>query len=109
MLAKMRSILCIVWVSLLGLQAQGLVWTGNTNARKLLRNFVRPNAPDEGSPMGAEPSGMYARKTQSPVVWLNLLKAQVPKKINTWQIMAYKDEAQQQIGIMQDVLDDNEI
>ena len=32
-------------------------------------DFVRPNAPDEGSPMGAEPSGMYARKTQSPVVW----------------------------------------
>merc|ERR1712183_656243 len=44
-----------------------------------IQEMARPSAPDEAAPTGAEPVGSFQRKTQSPLVWLNLHKSELPK------------------------------
>merc|ERR1712107_50460 len=56
-------------------------WAGMNKVRELLREILRPNPPNEDFPaplIGAEPVGVYERKTQAPVVWLNLRKSKFP-------------------------------
>merc|ERR1739845_202475 len=68
--------------------------------RQLVRGLARPNAPDEVPPwyLGAEPVGDYQRRTQSPVVWLNLRKAKSPQKVATWHNVGYETEAKQRLA-----------
>ena len=35
----------------------------------VLTDLIRPSAPNEVAPFGAEPVGMFERKTQSPMTW----------------------------------------
>ena len=38
----------------------------------LVTELIRPSAPIEVAPLGAEPVGTFERKTQSPMTWCSL-------------------------------------
>merc|ERR1712187_868941 len=73
---------------------------GANQIQDKIRELVRPSPPDQGAPMGSEPVGDYQRKTQSPLVWLNLHKASFPQTAPAWYNLAYVEEAKQRLGEM---------
>jgi len=72
------------------------------DTRSTVRDFLRPAA-NGGFATGAEPSGMYERKTQAPLVWLNMHKSKAPARQHAWFNMPFKQEAQQAIGALKAV------
>merc|ERR1719330_41669 len=89
----------LVFVSLC-VQSHSLHWTGRGSSKaRALHDLIRPSVPDEGLPLGAEPAGMYERKTQSPIVWLQLEKS-LPDAISSWHHVSYKQDAEQQLGMI---------
>merc|ERR1719203_2359611 len=82
-------------------QAVGLQVPKFRRGLSIVEDLVRPAAPQEGLPLGAEPAGLYERKTQSPVIWLNLRKSEFPHQVPSWFNAAYGDEAQQTLGAYQ--------
>jgi hypothetical protein len=66
----------------------------------MLRGFVRPEEPDKIIATGSEPLDEYQRKTQSPLIWLNLRKIKLPRITPTWYNQEYAQEAKQLLGQM---------
>merc|ERR1719336_3168273 len=103
----MQSLLSLAYFALLCFQTHSLQWTGvrrpGKSPRGGLSDLARPSAPNGGLPLGAEPVGMYERKTQSPMVWLNLEKV-LPDAALSWHHVSYQEEAEQRLGMLQDLV-----
>jgi len=88
--------LCTLLLCVLGHSVQA---PGVADTRHTLRELLRPAAGSERA-VGTEPVGMYQRKTQAPVVWLNLHKTKLPAS----ERLDYSEEAKQQLGMMGELL-----
>merc|ERR1719491_1437771 len=87
----MRMCLCMSLLALLCMQTHSLQWVNMQQGRNVARDLARPGAVDEGTLLGAEPVGMYQRKTQAPLVWINLHKSKFPSNLASWHAMGYKE------------------
>lgn len=70
------------------------------------RDDVRPKAVAFGLAPGSEPGGLYERRTQSPLVWLNLLKSQFPETGKLWSDTSYEADAAQTLGKLKQEIED---
>merc|ERR1712178_348575 len=98
MVARVLPVLLLTCMS-----GEAAGWAGMSKVRELIRDIVRPNPPDEDYPaplLGAEPVGVYQRKTQAPVVWLNLRKSRLPMSGRAWYNAPYQQDAKQRLGVL---------
>mmetsp|Transcript_50802 Transcript_50802/g.159822 ORF Transcript_50802/g.159822 Transcript_50802/m.159822 type:complete len:109 (-) Transcript_50802:117-443(-) len=63
-----------------------------------LRDFARPGEARSTVPVGAEPAGLYERRTQSPIVWLVAQKSVIPPRVPTWYNAPYAQDAFEDLG-----------
>merc|ERR1712039_194345 len=83
--------------------SEAVAWAGMTKVRELIRDIIRPNPADESYPtplLGSEPYGMFQRKTQAPVVWLNLRKTRLPYARRAWYSAPYMEDAKERLGVL---------
>lgn len=65
----------------------------------MIRDLARPDTPDKII-ADSEPLDEYQRKTQSPLIWLNMRKTKFPRIAQTWSNFGYTEEAKQRLGQM---------
>lgn len=82
--------------------AVGFLGTKKVAEGSAPRDAARPTASGSGLATGSEPVGLYQRKTQSPLVWLNLLKRSLPGS----EAMPYEVEAAQYQGKLEKEIHD---
>lgn len=101
--SMMRVLLCLLAFTFNPLVDSRSVPAGE-RMRSKLREFVRPDEPDFSSvaepPGSVDPPNLYQRKTQSPVIWLNLRKTKFPAIQPSWYNQPYAQEAKQLLGQM---------
>ena len=90
----MRFVLCVVIAVI-----HGIASVGAAMPRELIRDLMRPSAlgNDAAAPLGTEPTGMYERKTQAPIVWLDLHKSRFPHHPKTWYEASYERDAKENL------------
>lgn len=69
------------------------------STQEMMAEGTGPTSPRmASSAIGAEPAGMYERKTQAPIVWLNLHKSRFPKRLKNWYGTPYERDALQELA-----------
>lgn len=79
-MALTRALLSLFFA--LAWQAEALVSQSFLSPQAFLKNVVRPSTSDRVSE--------YERKTQSPMVWLNLKKTELPTAGTAWPSLDYE-------------------